>query len=402
MIFSKNVLFKEEGLELYMNSINNIFSDTNINNVINLSLKMIQILLSEKHFQVCIRVIDIFEKVLEKIKSLKERPVYDLNITDNILLKINEKLGDVNQKVRNRSVELYTHILQQKFCDYNNVLIELVKDENRLNISKVMKLSSSRVILGKLGIFINVFHDFDKAIADKRTDINTFPFLPIATFLSDNINHSKSEIRKIVRSLVIKLNKIFGYKKLEPLLKKVDEKELTKLMPDIPEVIELIPKNKEEKKNRTTRDRSGDRQKDPNRSLSNSVTTCVNCGKADKKLNGRDYYEKHINEECQMFTTCTCRENIEVKNLNNHLLNTCKLKDNYKLCKRCKEAISLTEYEKHEKDNKCNPAKNINSSNRCPLCHKDISPGDKGFVQHLLKDICSKQKRKDKITTISK
>jgi hypothetical protein len=345
-------------------------------------------------------VIDIFEKLLERIKNSKEKLVYDINITDNILLKVNEKLGDVNQKVRNRGVELYTQILQQKFCDYNNVLIELVKDENRLNISKTIKLSSSsRVIIGKLGIFINVFHDLDKAITEKRTDMNTFPFLPISTFLIDNINHSKSEIRKIVRSLVLRINKFFGFKRLEPLLKRVDEKELTKLIPDIPEVIDLIPKNRDERKNRASR--SNDKQKDPNRSLSNSnLTACVNCGKADKKLNGREYYEKHISEECPMFTTCICDENVEVKNLNNHLLNSCKIKESFKLCKRCKEAISLTEYEKHEKDNKCNPAKNINSSNRCPLCHKDIPPGDKGFVQHLIKDTCTKQKRKDK--TISK
>ena len=187
-IFSKQVLYKEEGLELFMNSFKNIMNDSNINNIINLTLKMVQILLSDKHPQVCIRVIDIFEKLLERIKSSKEKLSYDLNITENVLIRINEKLGDVSQKVRNRSVELYTNILQQKFCDYNNVLIELVKDENiKINVSKTYKVSSSRVILGKLSIFINVFHDFDKAISDKRTELNSFPFLPIATFFTDNI-----------------------------------------------------------------------------------------------------------------------------------------------------------------------------------------------------------------------
>ena len=71
------------------------------------------------------------------------------------------------------------------------------------------------------------------------------------------------------------------------------------------------------------------------------------------------------------------------------------------MCKRCKEAIDLKDYEYHVRENKCNPAKNINSSNRCPVCHRDIPPHDKGFYLHLVKYICQKHKRKEKITFVN-
>ena len=103
----------------------------------------------------------------------------------------------------------------------------------------------------------------------------------------------------------------------------------------------------------------------------------------------------HWNKECPFFITCKkCNENIEVKEYNTHLLLYCKLKNEYKQCKRCKEAIEKKIYDNHIKENNCNPAKNISSANRCPLCHSDIPPKEIGFIQHLIKDGCSQQQRK--------
>ena len=98
-----------------------------------------------------------------------------------------------------------------------------------------------------------------------------------------------------------------------------------------------------------------------------------------------------------MFMKCfKCNENIEIKSLNNHLLFDCIYKNNYKLCKRCREAISIKNYDEHVRMNICNPAKNKNSNNRCPLCHNDIPPTDKGFYQHFIIDGCPQKKKKIK------
>jgi centrosomal protein CEP104 len=98
--------------------------------------------------------------------------------------------------------------------------------------------------------------------------------------------------------------------------------------------------------------------------------------------------------QCVMFTTCNgCNNCIEVRVLTNHKLTSCTNKDNFIMCKICKEAINKDEYDNHQKIGKCNPAKNPNSSNRCPLCHKDIMPTDKGFYVHLVEEGCEERKK---------
>ncbi len=432
-MFSKNILWKDEGLDLFNKTVPKIFEDNinnskEISNLINLTMKMLNSFLSEKHPQVSIRSIEIFETLLNQIKQSKASLNYDLTITDRILLKIKEKVGDVNTKLRNRAVDLYGYMLKQDFCDYNNLVSELVEDEIKHKITR-----SSKMILGKLSIFQNVFNDFDNAIKEKRTDMNSFPFIFVSTYVIENICNSKSEVRKLARTVLILMYKLFNYKKLEPLLKKVEERELEKLVPDIPEIalflkqlnnnnLSMVNNNKIKRGRSSSRDKSKEKNekneksenkntnKQQNKSPSPLPTSppspkppsCSHCGKSNKKFSDEKEIDDHISKDCVMFTNCVkCKINIEVKIYNNHLLNECANKSEFKMCKRCKEAIDAKEYDSHVKENKCNPAKNINSSNRCPLCHKDIPPQDKGFVQHLVKDICQKQKRRETVAFVN-
>ncbi len=443
-LFSKNILWKEEGLEDFNKNLQKILEEAEkngneINMLINLIMKMIFMILCERHPQATIRSIEVFENLLNQIKNSKAKLNYDYSITDRILNKIKEKVGDVNPKVRSKAVLLYTFMLKQDFCDYNNLLTELIEDEmKKFDTIKIKK--SSKMILGKLSILKNVFDDFDSAINEKRTDKNIFPFILLATYVIENINHSKSEVRKLDREVILKMYKIFGFKKLEPLLKKVEEKELEKLIKDIPEVKEIKDQNqlnlnssvvvkirdreKEKENNKSPknldkqRDRSNSRDRKrsiekvdkknlkkqgSSKSLSPpKLTSCTFCNKIDKKFVTEDDLKEHVSKDCVMFINCIkCKENLEIKKFNNHLLNECVNKEDFKLCKRCKEAVDIKDYDLHVKENKCNPAKNPNSSNRCPLCHKDIPPQDKGFLQHLVKDICQKNKRRDKVTFVN-
>ncbi len=411
-LFSRNILYKDEGLDTINKTIPSIFQNpdsSEINKLINLLMKMLYSFLSEKHPQVSIRSIEIFETLLKEIKKSTAALNYDMNVTDRILLKINEKVGDVNPKLRNRAVELYGFMLKQDFCDYNNLVTELVEDELKYKIPR-----SSKMIIGKLSILENVFRDFNSAVSEKRTDMNSFPFLPIATYVSEKISHNRSEVRKLGRNVLIAMYVLFGYKKLEPLLKKVEERELEKLVGDIPELREFLNNQKESKKPRgrsNSREKEGkdgnssfnggsnsNSNKNKKKEKSPSVLICRHCNKSDKTFLTQADIEKHIEKDCLCFVKCVkCKNNIEVKTYNYHLLNECANKDEFKMCKRCKESIDVNEYEVHVKENKCNPAKNSNSSNRCPLCHKDIPPQDKGFVQHLVRDICQKHKRREKI-----
>jgi len=476
-LFSRHVLWKEEGLEDFTKKLNEIFNEKNenVNQLINLSMKLLNILLKEKHPQIPLRAIDVFENILEILQKLNthskrgEKISYDFNITDNILIRIKEKLGDVNFKLRNKAIELYWYMLKQNFCDFNNLLTELLEEEfKHIDSKKVQK--SSKVILAKLSIFDRVLEDFNSIINDKRTDHNTFPMTIILNYAVENLAHSKSEVRKLARKVLLKINQIFGFRKIEnSLMKKSEEKELEKLTDEIPEVVDLIkvlqinklqinqqanspkirsssqgcpgPEKKRngEKKanNKNTKTKSINKSNNNNKSdekneesnsnlinlgLDKDISDgninekdskkrknkqtesqlnkikdliCSYCGKTDKKFISQTNLDEHVTSECLLFSNCIkCQKNLEIRLLNKHMLSDCAFKQDFRVCKRCKEAIIITEYESHVKENNCNPAKNINTCNRCPLCHNDVPPLDKGFVQHLVNDGCPKQKRK--------
>jgi centrosomal protein CEP104 len=53
-------------------------------------------------------------------------------------------------------------------------------------------------------------------------------------------------------------------------------------------------------------------------------------------------------------------------------------------CPRCHECVSENGYEDHIRLSACREAKSPDEANRCPLCHMDIPPGEKGWKYHLL------------------
>jgi hypothetical protein len=479
-LFSKHVLWKEEGLEDYTKKLNEIINEKNenLNQLITLTMKLFNILLSEKHPQLSLRAIDVFENILQLLQYLNsnskkgEKFSYDFNITDNLMIRIKEKLGDVNLKVRNKAIDLYSFMLKQNFCDYNNLLSELLEEEfKHIDSKKVQK--SSKVILAKLSIFDNVFNDYNNAVSEKRTEHNTFPLNIILNYTVENLSHSKSEVRKLARKVLLKINKNFGFKKIESsLIKRSDEKELEKLTNEIPEVVDLIKtirinklKLQQQNSSRIRSGSAGSVVPDKKRNLDKKYTNagsntkgsknpinnnnsnskfiekneeaankdknsinnsdkivkesenndnkkakikqpekqinkikhliCSYCGKSDKSFLTQANLDEHLNSDCLLFENCIkCKKNIEIRLINNHMLSECTYKHEFRVCKRCKEAIEVLGYEGHVKENSCNPAKNINSCNRCPLCHKDVPPLDKGFFHHLVNDGCPKHIRK--------
>jgi hypothetical protein len=300
-------------------------------------------------------------------------------------------------------------MLSLDYCDYNNLISELIEDElKQLDIKYIKK--SSKVIYGKLEIFKNVFDDFQNALSNKRTDMSSFPLNLVMNYLILNVTHSKSEIRKLCRLDILKFINIFGVQKIKKKLEKIEPRELNKLVNEIPALQDVFPhlagngqgSNSLDNSNGSRYFNTSNKSKSKNKinklnisnkSIKNKPNIkCEYCG---KEVKNKEELNSHFNNECLFFINCeNCNKNIEIKKLTNHRLNECKKKNEYKLCKRCKEAISSNIYDKHVKDNNCLPAKNPNSSNRCPLCHKDIGPGDKGFIQHLIKEECPQHNRK--------
>ena len=230
-------------------------------------MKMVIIFLDEKHPSIIVKTLELFEKLLKCIKkqSSQLNLEYDFNITDAILDKIKQKLGDVSPKVRNKAVNLYFYMLQQDFCDYNNLLTELLEEEinkyeltNNLTINSTVnkkQRATTKLTLGKLQIFNKVIDDVDNAFAKKQTSIEKFPYEILAEYLIIYVDHNRSEIRKLTRTCIGKFINKFGFDRIKKYLEKVDIRELNKLLNELPqyanEINEIINTNDITKNNMT-------------------------------------------------------------------------------------------------------------------------------------------------------
>ena len=466
-IFSKQILWKDEGLNEFLAKINDVLdykvngnieennnkSKSDITNqIITQIMKLSMLLIEEKHPSVIIKTLKILQKLFEYIRMHGTKLNIDLNITDSVLSKIKRKLGDANKKVRAEAVSLYCYMLTLDFCDYNNLISELLEEELRHYDSKYIP-KSPHLIIGKLEIFRSVFDDFSQAVKSKRTSQESFPANLVMDYLIMNVNNNKSEVRKLCRLNISKFINIFGVNKIKKRLEKIEERELLKLIDEIPSLEPYFPrikmnninnmslsqlnnsngsnssiarnksKNKErikkigERRHRKNTSNANNSYENDNKNNKNDEynnnnlnNNNINTNKDDKvshktKIKNRsnelcDYCQRKMKKDevianhwitdCPMFSKCEkCNMNLEVKNLHNHKINECKFKNEFKECRTCQEALTIKEFNEHLK-NKCGKKEGYV---KCPLCHGDIIDNNKGFFQHLVKDGCPGNKK---------
>ena len=464
-IFSKQILWKDEGLNEFLAKIDDVLDYKVIGNIENGStnknksditnqiitqiMKLSMLLIEEKHPSVVIKTLKILQKLFEYIRLHGTKLNIDLNITDSVLSKIKRKLGDANKKVRAEAVSLYCYMLTLDFCDYNNLISELLEEELRHYDSKYIP-KSPHLIIGKLEIFQSVFDDFDQAVKSKRTSQESFPTNLVMDYLIMNVNNSKSEVRKLCRLNISKFINIFGVNKIKKRLEKIEERELLKLINEIPSLEQHFPKikmnnnnmslsqvnnsngsnnsiarnkskNKERikkigerrhKKNVSNTNNSYDndnKNNNKNDENNNNINNTNNnkddkvshkskiknrsnelCDYCQRKMKKDEIIANHWITDCPMFSKCEkCNMNLEVKNLHNHKINECKFKNEFKECRTCHEALTIKDFNEHLK-NKCGKREGYV---KCPLCHGDIIDNNKGFFQHLVKDGCPGNKK---------
>ena len=454
-IFSKQILWKDEGLNEFLAKIDDVLDykvSSNIDNdnknktditnqIITQIMKLSMILIEEKHPSVVIKTLKILQKLFEYIRQHGTKLNIDLNITDSVLSKIKRKLGDANKKVRGEAVSLYCYMLTLDFCDYNNLISELLEEELRHYDSKYIP-KSPHLIIGKLEIFRSVFDSFDEAVKSKRTSQESFPSNLVMDYLIMNVNNSKSEVRKLCRLNISKFINIFGVNKIKKRLEKIEERELMKLINEIPSLESYFPKIKmnninnslsqlnnsngsnnsksknksktkdkikklgerrykksslnintsSENDNKNNKNDENNNNKDDKISHKGKIKNKSNefCDYCQRKMKKDEIIANHWVTDCPMFTRCEkCNMNLEVKNINFHKVNECKFKNEFKECRTCHEILTTKEFGEHLK-NKCGKKEGYV---KCPLCHGDIIDNNKGFFQHLVKDGCPGNKK---------
>ena len=434
---------------------NNNKTDTT-NKIITSIMKLSMELIEEKHPSVVMKTLDILKELFEYIKKHGTKLNIDLNITDSVLTKIKRRLGDANRKVRAKAVSLYCYMLTLNFCDYNNLISELLEEELKHYDSKYIP-KSPNLIIGKLDIFNSVFDKFNEAINSKRTSLETFPSNLVMEYLIMNVSNSKSEVRKLSRLIISKFINIFGFNKIKKKLERIEERELIKLINEIPSLEQHFPKisktllnnnnntsnnskGRSKEKNKAKIRKIGERRKRKNSTTvkRDKVLTTENNTLNNTKNNSFDNSKNKINEE---YNTNTVNNNNErpsiktkIKNKSNEFCDYCqrKMKKDEVIanhwvtdcpmfirCEKCNMNLEIRNLTNH-KLNECkfkNDFKECRTCHvalgkeeydnhlrnkcgikhgyvKCPLCHGDIQDNIKGFFQHLVKDGCPSNKKK--------
>nr|XP_018668059.1 centrosomal protein of 104 kDa isoform X1 [Ciona intestinalis] len=122
---------------------------------------------------------------------------------------------------------------------------------------------------------------------------------------------------------------------------------------------------------------------------------CIFCGERDDAFT-EEGLDLHYWKHCPLLKKCEhCKQVVEVAGYCGHLLTECDKKSEFGECPRCKEAIPLTDLDKHVADKRCTAAKP--GLDHCPLCHKNIALGEESWKSHLMgvkRDACLENPRR--------
>ena len=375
---SKNTIVKEEGLNAVLNNFDKLVNanETEKYQCSSFLLSLIHKSLSLQGYpQQTIIYLQIFENLS---KNSKEVGLTLNSLILEIISKIKDKFGDNNSKLRIKSLEVYSSLFKISFFDPAQVLLDLI-DEKNLDIKKAIK--SAKITLGKFDILNSIFEEIDNYKVKKKP----FQISEIIKFMVKQLQHVNTEVRKLARNLFLRIYAKYGYTTIDAFIKTIDNRELNKLYEELPNLKEDVKKSEESKKNKESEERG----KSTERAGDKNSKMCNKCGKK-----GLENSQQHKDKECLMYISCSkCNKTVEISDYTTHLLKLCSNKKEFTQCKRCKEAIDNVNYQEHSKNNNCNIVKNINAANRCPLCHEDILPFEKGWIKHLEKDKCPNNPR---------
>lgn len=120
---------------------------------------------------------------------------------------------------------------------------------------------------------------------------------------------------------------------------------------------------------------------------------CDFCGRYDPNFT-EESLDIHYWKECPMLTCCwECDQVIEIKMIEEHLLEECAHMSKYKYHPKCKQVLMVDEFDGHQ----CSPPEPPGAV-RCPLCSENVYPNSAdGWKRHLLTVGCQGNPRGPKV-----
>ena len=375
-LLSKYIKYKLEGIEILRNKLSDIFISKDLKEIIPILFDIISNLLEDTNFK-SLKTFELIEQVFQYLNINKEKNLINNDIKNFIINRVLERIinfmSDGDKIIRKKAKELYISIIKQNIININTLLnVLLSKDIN--NKDNALYIVSPLSILSKLKIIKRILLDYQTLISNKIINEQSFNKDIILTYIMQYLFYSNYKVKEKSRKICNLVYEVLGPESLMDKIYNLNQNDFNNLLKikELENIMNYFNSNKNNIMN----------NKKNKKNLNTNLKECNLC----KENLGKSDMNNHI-KVCKMYTECDkCKNFIEIKNLTKHRLNECKHKNEFKQCDRCKEAINSKEYDNHVKIKKCNIYKS--NYNRCPLCHKDILYGNKGFYRHLMIEGC--------------
>ncbi|XP_035225649.1 centrosomal protein of 104 kDa-like isoform X3 [Stegodyphus dumicola] len=287
-------------------------------------------------------------------------------LVDKCIPEIMNKLGDTASRLKNASMEYL--IENVRYLEENSQFIQ------QYAVTPIQNVLNVRLAQGRCELIEKIVKKYPP------WNFNILPLSRVMPFLLDALHHPSSSVRSIAERIilylydheVIKVKKYFSFDS-DTLKKNIMYRRLQQAF---------------DKKKRNSKEKNGMVQMNNSNQKTleelSLMKTCIFCEERSDRFTASGL-DEHYDKECPMLIRCSnCKQILEIATLTEHLLEECGSKNQYKQCPICLEAVPSLNFENHVKIRTCTMAKPENEANHCPLCHKNIAPGEGGWRSHFL------------------
>jgi centrosomal protein CEP104 len=384
MIFSKNRSYREGGLKkieehLALGDRSDLLGRHDEVSIFASILGAIRYTIGDKIAAISIKAMNLLRTLIELLSPNKSMMRGDCaEYLNEIVKALLDKIGDNSPNVRELAERTFIFIARSDVWSPAQAVNHVLKSS--------AKQGSTKHVIGRTALLNSLVQQYG-------IDNNNVPFQPVVDYALLNYKHSNNEIRTAAYNLILTIYSYVGAR-IQPYIQDLRPAQLEQLNSGFGEI-----DNGKQMPKAVVEAAAPKKVASKQASISGpasipKVSMCVYCGKRDNIFSNEDNMDIHWYKDCPMLVSCAnCNQVIEILHLNEHLLRECELSNVMRQCSRCKEAVHIEEYEQHIEEQSCFPGKPARSSNRCPLCHQDVSPGVEGWKQHILTEGCPNNDR---------
>lgn len=326
-----------------------------------------------------------------------------LSLIDNLVEVILDKIGEFkNPNIMDWSTNTLLNLNTYGFLGYEDSIEKLIGKK----ASKSKLQTSIKHITGKLILLQNFVKEFGSELK--------LGHQKLVKYSIDNLENSNKAVRDESNNLIVEIFRIIGEERILKLLEssKIRKNHLETLRQRFEEDFEenehevIDPrKNEIETKNvgvkkhdqRSIEEENEDDHEE-DEDFNEGVNECHFCRLNHENFSNPDFMDLHLYKSCLMLMSCNeCQQVIEVRELNNHLLNECKNMSMFSQCQRCLKAIPNAQFQAHKTKLTCKLQRPDQKSPRCPLCLNDLilkkNDGDETLREHLVSGECANHPR---------